>query len=77
MGKWRGVMILQKFGGSRETNKKGLQKQQKALAMQGISIIQALALLRQGEVKELSGKTAQNSKGVPRTTCVMTGRGQV
>lgn len=70
-------MILQQFGGSREANKKGLWKQQSVLAMQGISIIQALALLRQGEVKELSGKAAQNSKGVPRATCVMTGRGQV
>lgn len=45
--------------------------------MQGISIIQALALFSQGAVKELSGKAAQNSKEVSRMTCIIAGRGQV
>lgn len=40
-------------------------------------ILQALALLSQGAGKELPGKAAQNSKEVPRMTCVMAGRGQV
>ena len=53
---------------SEAATEKALWKQQSTLAMQGINIIQALALLSQGAVKELSGKAAQNNKEVSRMT---------